>query len=140
VFSTLFNPFDIRGFGQCVLPGPPRLVSLHLASDNPAAHSVGKALCPVGRGAVGWPRVQRIDRDHGVLQTNNARSAQTLAVVVSPDAISGASGDMALSISVTVPEGTPAAASASAKCPATSLKWCMVIPRPWCTCFIGAPV
>jgi hypothetical protein len=40
-----------------------------------------------------------------------ARRAQTLAVVVLPDAISGASGAMAPSISVTVPEGTPAAAS-----------------------------
>jgi len=55
-------------------------------------------------------------------------------------AISGASGAMAPSISVTVEAGTPAVASASARCPATREKWCMVIPRPCCTCFIGAPV
>jgi hypothetical protein len=69
-----------------------------------------------------------------------ARHAHTLAVVASPDAISGARGAMVFSISVTVRGGTPAAASASAKCPATRLKWTMVIPRPWWTCFIGAPV
>ena len=43
---------------------------------------------------------------------------------------------MAPSISVTVSDGTPAAASASAKCPATKPKWCMVIPQP----YAGAPM
>jgi len=35
---------------------------------------------------------------------------------------------------------TPAAAKASVKCPATNVKCDISIPRPWCTCFIGAPV
>lgn len=56
--------------------------------------------------------------------------AQTGAVVLSPDVTSTASGAMTPRISVIVSEGTPAAVSASAKCPATRLKWCMVIPRP----------
>jgi hypothetical protein len=66
---------------------------------------------------------------------DEARSAkrdggdQTSAVAWS-DAMSGAKGAMARRISAIVSSGTPAAHSESCKCPATRLKWWIVIPRP----------
>ena len=65
---------------------------------------------------------------------DEARSAkreedQTSAVAWS-DAMSADSGAMAARISAMISAGTPAAHSESCRCPATRLKWWIVIPRP----------